>query len=199
MNLRGKVIWFYGLSGSGKSTLADELAEHLFNEKQLNPGCFKKITDTTEGCLCKYGQGILRLDGDVVREGLTKDLGFSLEDRFEHIRRVCFVADLLSQHGVCVIASFITPLEAMRIYLREKLGDRLVLVYVDCSLHGCIRRDVKGLYKKALNGVIKNMTGLTQKFDYPNNFYVEEYDVRVNTEYRNIDESLEEILSVLNG
>ena len=133
------VIWFYGLSGSGKTTLADLLAEKIPNSQ--------------------------RLDGDIVRKDLTRDLGFDIGDRFENIRRVCFVADLLSKNGITVIASFITPLKAMRFYLKTVLGSRLKLIYVDCSLKRCIKRDPKGLYKKALRGEIDNFTGLTSVFE----------------------------------
>lgn len=137
--MKGKIIWLYGLSGSGKTTLADLLAERIPNSE--------------------------RLDGDIVRKTLTRDLGFSIEDRFENIRRIAFVADLLSKHGVNVICSFITPLEVMRIYLRKVLGDRLRLIYIECSLEECIKRDPKGLYAKALSGEIEGMTGLTSPFE----------------------------------
>jgi len=193
MNLKGKIIYFYGLSGSGKTTLSDLLAKHLDNDRELNPG-FRRITDTTEGVLCKYGQGIQRLDGDNVRQELTRDLGFSLEDRFEHIRRVAFVADLLSRHGVTVISSFITPLTAMRIYLRQKFGNRLILVYLHCPIHECIRRDVKGLYKKALSGEIKEFTGLTQTFEYPRWHCEEEFDFEIPTSDYSEEECLEYLI-----
>lgn len=180
MNLRDKIIWFYGLSGSGKSTLADALQKYLWNNG-LEP-----LIDE-----------IQRLDGDVIRGDLTKDLGFSLDDRFTHIRRVSVIADLLSRHGITVIASFITPLKAMRLFLRQKFGDRLILIYVDCPVEVCIERDVKGLYKKALNGEIKEFTGLTQQFDYPHVSYQEDYDIGVPSGYWNVDESLEYIVRKL--
>lgn len=190
MDLKGKVIWFYGLSGSGKTTLADMLAEEVSNKK-----CYAETDDKYK---YSYSCHTQRLDGDIVREELTKDLGFSLEDRFKHIRRVAFVADVLSKLGVTVIASFITPLTAMRIYLREKFGDRLILIYASCSLSECIKRDTKGLYKKALEGDIEQMTGLTQKFDYP--LYPNEsyFNIVVDTQHSTKEECLKTIMELLN-
>ena len=175
IDFKGRVIWFYGNSGSGKSTLADMLLGYL-KENYSN-------------------LDIEVLDGDNVREGLTKDLGFSIEDRFEHIRRVSFVADLLSKHGVCVIASFITPLKAMRLFLEQKLGDRLILVHVDSSIETCIKRDVKGLYKKALQGDIKDMTGLTSPAEFEYEF--REPYIIIDTDDSIIEESFECLLKDL--
>jgi len=143
VSLKGKVIWFFGMCGAGKTTLADLLAKEL-KEK---------------------GHKVERLDGDIVRKALCKELGFSKEDVFENIRRVCYVADILSQNDITVIASFITPHKANRLYLKTKLGSRLILVHVMTSVEECIKRDPKLLWKKALNGVITNLAGLDAPFD----------------------------------
>jgi len=162
----GKVIWLYGLSSSGKTTLGDLLAKSINGKVQ-------------------------RLDGDIVRKSLTADLGFSVEDRFKNIKRICFVADLLSKNDICIIASFITPFRTYREHLRRILGHRLILVYVDCSLEKCIKRDTKGLYRKAINGQILNMTGISQKFEK------EGYDMKIDTENLTREESLKMLLKKL--
>ncbi|HDM22323.1 MAG TPA: adenylyl-sulfate kinase, partial [Methanomicrobia archaeon] len=136
--MEGFVLWFTGLSGSGKSTIADRVAEKL-RERGLK---------------------IERLDGDTVRKSLTRDLGFSERDRNENIRRVAFVAKLLSRNGVGVIASFISPYRKIRNHVREEVTN-FVEVYAKCPLEICIERDPKGLYKKALNGEIENFTGVS--------------------------------------
>jgi len=140
--LKGKVIWLFGISGSGKTTLADLLAKEL-EVKAIR---------------------VVRLDGDVVRKSLCSDLGFTDEDIFKNIRRVCYVADLLSRNGVTVIASFITPHRVNRVYLKKKLGKRLILVHVLTSLRVCMERDTKGLYEKVLSGEITNLAGLDAPF-----------------------------------
>ena len=144
ISLKGKVIWFYGLSGAGKTTMSDLLAKAL-KEK---------------------GYKVERLDGDIVRKALCKDLGFSREDVFENIRRIAYVADILSNNGITVIASFITPHQANRIYLEEKLGNKLILIYLSASIRTCMKRDKKGLYEKAINGEIENLAGFNAPFDY---------------------------------
>lgn len=141
-SLRGKVIWLFGISCTGKTTLADFLAKDLKDK----------------------GQMVVRLDGDIVRKSLCMDLGFSKGDIFENIRRVCFVADLLSRNGITVIASFITPHRVNRLYLKRKLGKRLILVHVLTSLRVCMERDTKGLYEKVLSGEITNVAGLDAPF-----------------------------------
>jgi len=136
-------IWFFGLSGAGKTTIADKLKDEFLVR----------------------GLKVERLDGDIVRGALTRDLGFSIEDRFEHIRRVVLVAKMLIKNGINVIASFITPLRAMRYYIQQELGDKCLLVECQCDIHTCMERDIKGLYKKSLNGEIKDFTGLTQPYE----------------------------------
>lgn len=161
-------IWFFGLSGSGKTTIADKLVCE-FKER---------------------GLPVERLDGDIVRGALTRDLGFSLTDRFEHIRRVTYVAKILMKNGINVIASFITPLRAMRYYIQKELGQKCLLVECKCCIETCMERDVKGLYEQALNGNIGEFTGLTQKYETPINeaFWI------LDTEWLAPDQSLENLM-----
>lgn len=143
---KGLVIWFTGLSGSGKSTLAVELERAL----------------TMEGRL------VYRLDGDNIRHGLNKDLGFTDGDRKENIRRIAEVASLFRDAGVITLASFISPFVKMREQVKEVVGaDNFIEVYVKCSLEECKKRDPKGLYKKALAGEIAHFTGITSTYEEP--------------------------------
>jgi adenylyl-sulfate kinase len=140
------VIWFTGLSGSGKSTIANQL-ESLLNQKGLHT---------------------YLLDGDNIRMGLNKDLTFSQEDRTENLRRVAEVAKLMADSGIITIAAFITPMEADRALVKAIIGeDNFCDIFVDTSLTECIKRDVKGLYKKALAGEITNFTGVSAPFETP--------------------------------
>ncbi|WP_276359347.1 adenylyl-sulfate kinase [Daejeonella sp. H1SJ63] len=140
------VIWFTGLSGSGKTTLSDALEKELFIRG------FKTYI----------------LDGDKIRNGLCKDLGFSEDDRTENIRRVAEVAGLMMDSGLVVLSAFITPFEKDRGMIREMIGcENLIRVFVDCPLEICEQRDVKGLYKKARNGEIKKFTGISSPFEIP--------------------------------
>jgi adenylylsulfate kinase len=140
------VIWFTGLSGSGKTTLSDALEKELFIRG------FKTYI----------------LDGDKIRNGLCKDLGFSEDDRTENIRRVAEVAGLMMDSGLVVLSAFITPFEKDRRMIREMIGcENLIRVFVDCPLEICEQRDVKGLYKKARNGEIKKFTGISSPFEIP--------------------------------
>jgi len=143
MNKTGYVIWFYGLPCSGKSTLGFKLANKL----------------------AEKGIEVERLDGDLVRKTLTEDLGFSPEDRLTNIKRVAYVAGLLIDHGIFAICSFITPTLQMRLYLRALFGDRLIFIFCNTPLLTCINRDNKGLYKKAIDGVIVDFTGISAPFD----------------------------------
>lgn len=143
---RGGVVWMSGMSGSGKSTLAARL------ERELH----------ARGLLVKV------LDGDNVRTGLNRNLGFSDEDRHENIRRIAEVAKLFADCGVLVVASFITPHESLRSLAREILGDQdLLEVYVKASFEACARRDPKGLYAKAAAGQVGNFTGRDSSFEEP--------------------------------
>ncbi len=140
----GFCLWLTGLSGAGKSTLAEILGREL----RL------------------LGHRVELLDGDVVRQGLCRDLGFSREDRIRNIERVAFVAKLLVRNGVAVICSFISPYREMREICRREIPN-FIEVYVKCPLEECIRRDPKGLYRRALAGEIKGFTGLDDPFEEP--------------------------------
>lgn len=143
---RSFVVWFTGLSGSGKSTLANE-AEKLLNEK---------------------GYLTYVLDGDNIRGGLNKDLAFSEEDRKENIRRIGEVAKLMVDAGVIVLTAFISPFREDRDSVRRMLEkDEFIEVYLKCPIEKCEERDVKGLYKKARNGEIKDFTGIDSPYEEP--------------------------------
>jgi len=142
----GHVIWLFGLSGAGKSTLAAALADTLRQR----------------------GFAVLALDGDRLRAGLCAGLGYTHADRAENLRRAAEVARLAADSGLCVIASFITPLEAHRRLVRGIIGgDRLSLVHAAAPLEVCRARDVKGLYAGARDGAVAQMTGLTSAFEPP--------------------------------
>ena len=145
---KGATLWFTGLSGSGKSTVAVEL----------------------EGTLTEMGILSYRLDGDNVRMGINKNLGFSAEDRTENIRRIGEVAKLFVDSGVLALSSFISPYKADRDQVRalhEDAGMDFIEIYVDCSLEAAESRDPKGLYKKARAGEIKNFTGIDDPYEEP--------------------------------
>ena len=143
---KGFTIWFTGLSGAGKTTIAKKV-EHILRDRGLK---------------------VESLDGDVVRTNLSKGLGFSKEDRDINIKRIGFVCNLLTRNGVTAIASAISPYREIRDHNRRLIGN-FVEVYVKCSLETCIKRDVKGLYKKALAGEIKNYTGVSDPYEEPLN------------------------------
>jgi adenylyl-sulfate kinase len=143
---KSPVIWLTGLSGSGKSTIANELTNILHNQGKL----------------------VYILDGDNVRMGLNKDLGFSDDDRKENIRRIAEVAKLMSDAGVIVITAFISPFREEREKAKEIIGDdNFIEVYVEASLIVCESRDPKGLYKKARAGQIKMFTGIDSPYEEP--------------------------------
>ena len=169
MKHKGFVLWFTGLSGSGKSTLANKVYEEL------------KINGTK----------IEKLDGDVVRENLTKDLGFSPEDRDENIGRIGFVSNLLSKNGIVVLASFISPYARQRESLRESV-ENYIEVFVNAPLEVCEKRDVKGLYKKARAGKIPLFTGITDPYEAPI-----DPDIEVRTDKLSADECVNQIISYL--
>jgi adenylylsulfate kinase len=141
---RGFTLWFTGLPCSGKSTLAEIIAPELK----------------------RRGRGVEILDGDVVRTNLTKGLGFSKEDRDENIRRIGFVCGLLSKHGAIAISAAISPYRSVRDEVRSKI-ENFIEVYVETPLDLCIQRDVKGMYKKALAGEMKNFTGISDPYEPP--------------------------------
>ena len=171
MEHKGFTLWFTGLACSGKSVLADAVADEL-----------KEI-----------GMKVERLDGDIVRKSLTRDLGFSDEDRRMNIERVTFVAKLLTRNGVAVLASFVSPYNKIRAYSREEIGN-YVLVYVKCSLEECERRDVKGMYAKARAGEIKDFTGIDHPFEDPDSA-----NIIVETDKQTVEESKEIVLKALDS
>jgi adenylyl-sulfate kinase len=163
------VFWLFGLSGAGKSTLANRLTGQLRGE----------------------GRGVLALDGDVLRSGLCRELGFSDDDRAENLRRAAEAARLGIESGLSVVASFITPLEKNRAMIRTILGpDRLVLIFVDAPLGVCQARDVKGLYARAHSGELRQMTGVSSGFERP-----EAPDLALETDRENADASLRRLLA----
>jgi adenylyl-sulfate kinase len=166
---KGFTLWFTGLSGAGKTALAQALEPEL-RERGLK---------------------VERLDGDIIRQSLTRDLGFSKEDRDTNIERVTFVAKLLTRNGVAVLCSFISPYTARRDKSRAEIGE-FVECYVECPLDVLVERDVKGLYKKALAGEIKNFTGISDPYEAPPS-----PEIRVNSGTQTLEESLAIILQRL--
>ncbi len=158
------IVWFFGLSGSGKSTLCNSVEKALFRNN-INT---------------------VVLDGDSMREGLNKDLGFSESDREENLRRVSEISKILNDNGLLTLCSFITPLEKNRDLINSIIGRKNIYwVYLDVPVEDCIKRDPKGLYKKAINGDIKNFTGVSSPFVAPTDFdYVvnKNFDLKTTTE-----------------
>lgn len=171
VNHPGFVLWMTGLSGAGKTTVALILVEELE----------------------KRGARVERLDGDVVRESLTRDLGFTKEDRDKNIERITFVAKLLSRNNVGCVCSFISPYQETRNMVRENTTNFLE-VFIDAPLDVVIERDVKGLYKKAIAGEIPNFTGISDPFEAPTN-----PDIHVHTDQQTPEESAQFILTQLEG
>lgn len=144
---KSAVLWFTGLSGAGKSTIA-----HAVEQRLYELGCRTYV-----------------LDGDNVRHGLCGDLGFSLEDRHENIRRIGEMAKLFGDAGVITLTAFISPLRSDRQRVRQLVGDDFIEIYCRCSVEVCEGRDVKGLYKKARAGEIKDFTGISSPYEEPEN------------------------------
>ncbi|WZL88704.1 adenylyl-sulfate kinase [Salinimicrobium sp. 3283s] len=165
------VIWFTGLSGSGKSTIANSLEKRLFKE----------------------GISTYSLDGDNIRSGLSKGLSFSREDRHENNRRIAEVAKLFVDAGIVTIAAFISPLKVDRIQARDIIGkENFVEVYVNTPLEVCEERDVKGFYKKARQGEIKNFTGISAPYEAPDN-----PDIEIKTVEESAEEAIERLYHFL--
>lgn len=169
MEHQGFVIWMTGLSGAGKTTIS-RLAETRLKEMGLK---------------------IERLDGDVVRQSLTRDLGFTKEDRDKNIERVTFVAKLLSRNNVGVLASFISPYQETRDMVREETTN-FYEVFVNAPLEVCADRDVKGLYEKAFAGEIPNFTGVSDPYEAPQN-----PDLQLDTHLEEPQESAEKLVAFL--
>ena len=167
---KGVVLWFTGLSGSGKSTLANAVESVLHAR-----GCHTYV-----------------LDGDNVRHGLNKNLGFSDEDRRENIRRIGEVAKLFSDAGVLTLTAFISPFQSDRAVVRDLIGDRFVEVHVKASVEVCESRDPKGLYKKARAGEISDFTGISSPYEAPEN-----PEIVVDTGELTLEESVEVVVGYL--
>ena len=165
------VLWFTGLSGSGKSTIADEL------EKKLH----------------QLGKHSILLDGDNVRHGLNKDLGFTDQDRVENIRRIAEVSKLMVSSGLITIVSFISPFQSERVMARNLLDEgEFIEIYIDTPIELCEARDPKGLYKKARAGKLKNFTGIDSEYEVP-----EKAEITLRNSKANIDDLVGEILEYL--
>jgi adenylylsulfate kinase len=141
---KGVTVWFTGLPSSGKSTIADALAERLRGD----------------------GRRVERLDADIIRRNLWRELGYTKEARDENIRRAAFLAGLLTRNGITTISTFISPYQELRDYARKSIG-AFVEVYVKCPVEVCMQRDPKGLYQKALAGEIANFTGISDPYEEP--------------------------------
>ncbi len=165
----GCTIWLTGLSGAGKSTIAQLL------EKRLK----------------EYGMKVEVLDGDIVRTHLSKGLGFSREDRDTNIKRIAFVCSLLTRNGVISISAVISPYREVREWARHEIGN-FIEVYVDCPIEVCRQRDVKGLYKLADEGKIKNFTGVDDPYEKP-----EHAELVVKTDRETVEESVARIIAKL--
>ena len=164
-------LWFTGLSGSGKSTLA-----HAVEERLYALGCRTFV-----------------FDGDNVRQGLCRDLGFNAEDRGGNVRRIAEMAKLFLEAGIIALTAFISPMERDRQRAREIIGvENMVEIYCDCPLEVCEKRDTKGLYRKARTGLIANYTGISSPYEIPKN-----PDLRLETGKASLSECVEEVIDML--
>lgn len=163
---QGVTIWFTGLPCCGKTTIADQVGE----------------------ILKKKGFLVERLDGDLVRQNLSSDLGFSKKDRDENIRRAIFLADMLTRNNIVVLASFVSPYQKQRRKARKQIK-QFIEVYVRCPVKICMKRDVKGMYRKALEGKIKHFTGVDDPYEEP-----EKPELIVDTDIESVEESVGKVL-----
>ena len=169
---RAILLWFTGLSGSGKSTIANSV------ERELHKNKVHTYT----------------LDGDNIRKGLNSDLSFSPKDRKENIRRIAETAHLMIDAGLVVLAAFVSPYRNDRDQIRNIVGDdNMVEIYINTSIEECERRDVKGLYKKARKGEIKNMTGISAPYESPLH-----PDIQINTEEVTVVDATKQIINFIN-
>ena len=167
LNQRSKVLWLTGLSGSGKSTIAQHLERKMHNE-----GFFAQV-----------------LDGDNIRSGINNNLGFTIEDRQENIRRIAEVAKLYLNSGVITLNSFISPTKEIRDFAKGIIGaDDYLEIYINAPLEVCEERDVKGLYQKARSGAIKGFTGIDSPYEAPVN-----PDLEIKTNEMTIEEAVEAV------
>lgn len=169
---KGVTVWFTGLSGSGKTTIARRV-EQILKECHLR---------------------VQRLDGDIVRQSLTSDLGFERQDRDMNIERNAFIARLLTEHDVITLCAFISPYQEARQKARQQIekAGGFIEVFVNAPLEVCEKRDVKGLYKKARQGKIKNFTGISDPYEIPVNF-----DLELRTDKENVEESTWRVIEYL--
>lgn len=168
---RGLTVWFTGLSGSGKSTIAVALEHHLSQQ-----GIFSRI-----------------LDGDNIRTGINRGLGFSEEERRENIRRIAEVSKLFTETGIVTLSAFVSPTNELREMAREIIGkEDFVEIFVATPLEECERRDVKGLYAKARRGEIKDFTGITSPFEAP-----ESPALAIDTTNLSVEEAVERVLEII--
>jgi adenylylsulfate kinase len=166
---QGFTVWFTGIPCCGKTTIADQVATLLKKKDYM----------------------VERLDGDVVRQGLTSDLGFSKKDRDENIRRATFLAKMLTRNNVVVLATFVSPYREQRRNARKEI-ERFVEVYVRCPVEICMKRDVKGMYRKALEGKIKHFTGVDDPYEEP-----EHPELILNTDTESLEESVKKVLHTI--
>jgi adenylylsulfate kinase len=167
---RGAIVWFTGLSGAGKSTLSEAVAPRLR----------------------ALGKKVEVLDGDLVRTHLSKGLGFSRADRDTNVQRIGFVAHLLARNGVFVLTAAISPYRSTRAWVRELAAGSFVEVFVNASIEECMRRDVKGLYKKAIAGEIPSFTGVSDPYEPP-----DAPELEVRTAEITIEQGVERVLETL--
>lgn len=170
LNQKARTIWFTGLSGSGKSTLANEVEKRLV----------------------AMGKHTMLLDGDNVRMGLNNNLGFSDEDRVENIRRIAETAKLMNDAGLIVLTAFISPFRKDRRNANKIIGEDYIEVFVSTPLEECEKRDIKGLYKKARDGVIKEFIGISSPYEEPEN-----PSITVDTTNRSLNESVDLVMKQL--
>ena len=165
------LLWFTGLSGSGKSTIANALEQKLYD----------------------IGVKTYSLDGDNIRKGINNDLTFSPQDRTENIRRIAEISNLMIDAGLVTLASFVSPYKKDRDNVRKIVKDvNFIEIFINTSIEECERRDIKGLYKKARTGEIKNMTGISAPYEVP-----EKPDIEIKTNKKSVEEAVNDIINFI--